>query len=116
MASRMFRVTSNTGCESCGLRVGDVSEFVREDIRYGVAWVYLKALPHWTQNNTDDGCHEVRAEFAEEITPTPDDGIQAIRDAVTKAVATATPAQVIAAASALGLKVEQQTTYVLKGA
>ena len=42
---------------------------------------------------------------------TPDDGIQAIRDAVTKAVATSTPAQVLAAASALGLKVEQTTTY-----
>lgn len=42
---------------------------------------------------------------------TPDDGTQAIRDAVTKAVATATPAQVLAAASALGLKVEQTTTY-----
>lgn len=42
---------------------------------------------------------------------TPDDGIQTIRDAVMKAVATATPAQVLAAASALGLKVEQTTTY-----
>lgn len=42
---------------------------------------------------------------------TPDDGIQTIRDAVTKAVATSTPAQVLAAASALGLKVEQTTTY-----
>lgn len=43
--------------------------------------------------------------------PTTDDGFQTIRDAVTQAVATATPAQVLAAASALGLKVEQTTTY-----
>lgn len=57
-------------------------------------------------------------------TPTPatsvegltDDGIQTIRDAVTKAVATATPGNLLQAASALGLKVEQQTTYVLRGA
>lgn len=47
---------------------------------------------------------------------TPDDPLQAIRDAVAKAAATASPAQVISAASALGLRVEQQTTYVLKGA
>lgn len=116
MASRTFRVVCNDGCELCGVRVGDVSEFVREGNLYGVSSVYLKALPHWTRNNTDDGCHEIRASNVEEITSDNSDGIQAIRDAVTNAVATATPAQVISAASALGLKVEQQTTYVLKGA
>lgn len=116
MASRMFRVTSIQGCELCGLRVGDVSELVREGHIFGIEVVYLKALPHWTSNNTEDGCHAIRRSRVEDIQPTPDDGIQTIRDAVTKAVATATPAQVLAAASALGLKVEQQTTYVLKGA
>lgn len=104
MANRMFRVTSIRGCEDCGLRVGDVSELVREG-QYDT--LYLKALPHWVRNNVKD-THCVNKAQVEEVL---NDGIQTIRDAVTKAVATATPAQVIAAASALGLKVEQQTTY-----
>lgn len=109
MANRMFRVTSIRGCEDCGLRVGDVSELVREG-QYDT--LYLKALPHWVRNNVKDTHCVNKAQVEEaQVEEVLNDGIQTIRDAVTKAVATATPAQVIAAASALGLKVEQQTTY-----
>lgn len=88
--------------EAEGVKVGDVATVIE------VADDDMVALrnPKWSQR------YQKMCFYLRQIEPaTTDDGIQAIRDAVTKAVATATPAQVIAAASALGLKVEQQTTY-----
>lgn len=87
----------------------DPCEVVRLDVGDRDQPIKINRPPIWPDLARND--RDLRI-----VTPFDSDGIDVIRDAVAKAVAASTPAQVLAAASALGLKVEQQTTYVLKGA